>query len=133
MDLGFISDLLKARDIYKSVRNEAGGDPREAYNLTESARAGRNVPSMSGLTPEMMAAVNRIADTSDVKGGGPFNAIALPIYEGLKGIEQNTAFKPISMLADLGVPRVTKPNEKTTDASLLNAASSFLGPLLGNF
>lgn len=123
--------LLAAGDAYSRTRDAAGGDPREAYNRTESARAGRDVPELAGVSPEDLAAVNRVADTADPVAGG-FNSVALPAYEGLKYLEMKTPIKALSMLKAAGVPRVTLPNERTTQPSLYNAASSALGPALGN-
>jgi hypothetical protein len=125
-----LGDVDKARLAYRRVLDAAKGDRREAYNMTEGARSGERIPGMEDMSQEDMALVNRIADTSE-GGQGLFNAAALPVYEGLKGLEQNTSVKPISMLADAGVPRVTKMNAKTTPASWKNAVASLLGPLLG--
>lgn len=128
-----INRVMEARRRYKQMLAQgAHGDRTEAYNISESARQGQPVAGLEDADPEMRAMVNRIADTADYSKGGPLNAPLLGAYEALKGVEQNTPIKPISMLADAGVPRVTKSNKVTTPASWENAISSLLGPLLGS-
>ena len=126
----FFGELEQAAEANRLLQKRLGG--REAFNATEQARAGGQVPELAGMDQGMLALVNRMADTSDLQTGwgipSLFNSVALPVYEGLKGIQQNTPLKPIDTLSDLGVDRVSKFNEKTTPASLQNAVASILGP-----
>jgi hypothetical protein len=126
-----MADLLAAAQAHQNLTGRLGVGP-ESYNATESARAGVNIPELAGLTPEQLALVNRMADSGDLRTAfGAHSALttaALPVYEGIKAIDQNFGTDIRGFLRGAGVGRVTPDNEKTTDASFANVAASLAGP-----
>lgn len=120
---GLLSKLRQAAGDYGTLLDRAGGDPGEAYNLSEAER-------LKATDPERAALANRVAYGSD-----PLGAATSPLlapYEALKAMEMKTSLKPLTALKNAGLSRVTLPKaEVTSKPSLTNAAASLLGPALG--
>ena len=117
--------------LYRKLRERAG-DAGEAYNMTEYARAGKDVPELAGISPETLTQVNRYAQSADT----PATALLAAPYEVLKGVEQRTGVPALSgpgaLLNKLGVP-VALPGPRTSKASVGNVTASLQGALRGLF
>jgi len=118
-DLGALFDKLLA---------SKGGDYGEAFNDTEAARAGQP-SSISGLSPEELVQLNRMAQSAD----SPITALLAGPYEAMKGVEQSTSGMlpllsgPGQAMNSVGIP-VALPNKaNTSPASLGNVTASFQG------
>jgi len=131
-----MADLLGAVGDFRTLQRERGFGA-EAYNDTEALRAGNAVPGLPGFedqSQQRLALLNRMADSGDQETAfglsGLFNAAALPIYEGIKGLDQNMGTDILGVLEHAGLDRVTGANAQTTPASIPNAIAGAIGPAL---
>ncbi len=115
--------------LYNALLQQGGG-VGEAFNKTEYARAGQDIPGISSLSPEILTQLNRYAQGAD----SPVTGLLAAPYEGLKAAEQSTGVPVLSGLSkalnSICIP-VSAPDETTSDASLGNVTASLGGSFRG--